>query len=89
MDAKGASPFESISSGDEGIKYLKKYFNITHFSTFSAFVGTISAHINLHKSLKHFTLVIFNIIDKFLIKMRILKGTCFFLIAKKQKIKVK
>jgi len=89
VDAKGASPFESISSGDESVKYLKKYFNIIYFSTFSSFVGTIAAHINLHKSLKHFTLKILNIIDKFLVKMGILKGTCFFLIAKKQKIKVK
>ena len=89
VDAKGASPFESISSGDESVKYLKKYFNIIHFSTFSAFVGTIAAHINLHSSIKKFTLKILNIIDKFLVKTRVLKGTCFFLIAIKQKIKVK
>lgn len=79
VDAKGASPFESISSGDESVKYLKKYFNITYFSTFSAFVGTIAAHINLRSSSKKFTLIILNIIDRFLIKMRVLKGTCFFL----------
>jgi 2-polyprenyl-3-methyl-5-hydroxy-6-metoxy-1,4-benzoquinol methylase len=89
VDAKGASPFESISSGDECVRSLKKYFNITHFSTFSAFVGTIAAHINLHKSLKHFILKILNIIDKFLVKIRVLKGTCFFLVAIKEKIKVK
>lgn len=89
VDAKGASPFESISSGDESVKYLKKYFNITHFSTFSAFVGTIAAHINLHSFLKNFTLKMLNFIDKFLVKTRVLKGTCFFLIAIKEKIKVK
>lgn len=83
VDAKGASPFESISSGDESVKYLKKYFNVTHFSTFSAFVGTIAAHINLHSSLKNFILKMLNIIDKVLIKIKVLKGTCFFLIAKK------
>ncbi|MBU2473024.1 class I SAM-dependent methyltransferase [Patescibacteria group bacterium] len=89
VDAKGASPFESISSGDKSVKYLKKYFNVTHFSTFSAFVGTIAAHISFNKFLKKLTLKMLNIIDRFLIKIGLLKGTCFFLIAIKQKIKVK
>lgn len=86
IDAKGASPFEGVS-GSESIEYLKTFFKLNYYTTYSAFIGSITAHIQLPLYLKFAFLKILNYFDIFLIKIGLLKGTSYFLVAKKLKLK--
>ncbi|MBU1084962.1 class I SAM-dependent methyltransferase [Patescibacteria group bacterium] len=85
VDAKGTSPFEGIS-GAESIEYLKSIFNINSFITYSAFIGSITAHIQLPLYIKLGFLKVLNSFDILLIKIGLLKGTSYFLLGKKLKI---
>lgn len=78
VDACGASPFEG-ASGKESVELLNKYFKLNNFYTFAAFVGTITAQLNSNKIVKLFILNSLNLLDLFLIKIGLLKGTSYYL----------
>lgn len=83
IDACGASPFEG-ASGKENLFYLNKYFKQSYYKTFAAFVGTIAAHLKIEQSLKFLLLTVLNFIDVLLIKIKVLRGTGYYLEFKKE-----
>lgn len=82
VDACGASPFEGVS-GDESVGYLIKNFRLLNYTTFAAFVGTISAHLKIFNLFKIFLLQLLNFLDVTLIKVKLIQGTGYYLVAKK------
>lgn len=82
VDACGASPFEG-ASGDESVSYLNKSFKQLSYKTFAAFVGTIAAHLKLKNYLKNLVLKTLNFFDVLLINTGLIKGTGYYLEAKK------
>lgn len=80
IDACGASPFEGIS-GAQSLDVIKTHFTVIYFQTFSSFVGSVSAHLSLNGLVKNYTLFILNLFDILLTKLRLLKGTCYYLVA--------
>lgn len=83
VNACGASPFEG-ASGKESIIYLNKNFHQNEFSSFSAFSGSIAAHLNLDNLLKKIVLKVLNFLDIFLIKIKFINGTNYYLEATKK-----
>jgi|GEM_PF-5082043 len=77
VDAKGSSPFESIT-GEEHLFYLKKYF-VFKYKTFAAFVGTISSHLKIKNAKKIILLKIINKLDILLINLGLVRGTIYYL----------
>jgi len=82
VDACGASPFEGVS-GDKSVYYLTKNFKLLSYTTFAAFVGTISAHINISNLFKMLLLQLLNFLDVVLTKAKLIQGTGYYLVAKK------
>ena len=82
VDACGASPFEGVS-GEESIFHLNNHFKKSSYKTFAAFVGTIAAHLKLPELLKLYCLKALNLLDKLLIEAKLIRGTGYYLVAKK------
>lgn len=83
IDAKDASPFESVT-GKESVDYFKKIFKVSRYTMFSAFIGSVSSHIQLPDIIKQGLLKFLNLLDVLLIKSGLSQGTCYFLVAKKE-----
>lgn len=83
MDAKDASPFESIS-GEESVNYLKDFFKIDYYTTYAAFIGVLTAKVRFLPMINILLLRMLNFIDVILIKLGILRGTVYFLVGKKR-----
>ena len=83
VDAKGASPFESIT-GEDHLFLLKKFFKCYYQQTFAAFIGTIVGHLKLQNPFKRYIITFFNYLDKFLIYIRLLQGTGYYLEGQKK-----
>jgi 2-polyprenyl-3-methyl-5-hydroxy-6-metoxy-1,4-benzoquinol methylase len=78
VDACGASPFEG-ASGEESVNLINKYFNLTKFTTFTAFVGAIATHLKMINTFKLPVLKIIDLLDKSLIKIGVVRGTAYYL----------
>lgn len=83
VDAKGSSPFESIT-GKEHLDLLKKVFKPDYYCTFAAFVGTIAGHLIMPDVFKKLVLIILNYFDKFFIKIKLINGSSYYLEAQKK-----
>jgi len=84
VDACGASPFEGVS-GEESVIYLKRSFKQLSYKSFAAFVGTVTAHLKLSNPFKKLLLKFLNFVDILLIQIGLLRGTIYYLAAKKDK----
>lgn len=83
VEAKGTSPFESIS-GEESLDSLKINFSIIEFYTFSGFIGASTSQIRIKSvKVKIFILKILNLLERFLVKINILRGAAYFFVGKK------
>lgn len=78
MDAKGASPFESVS-GEESVDYLKDFFKVGNYTTYAAFIGVLTAKVRFPPMINILLLRMLNFIDVIMIKLGILRGTVYFL----------
>lgn len=83
IDAKDASPFENVSGG-ESVMFLKRLFDTQYYTTYAAFIGVLTAKVNLPFVLKYPFLKLLNIIDTLLIELNVLQGTVYFLFGKKK-----
>jgi len=82
INASGASPFEGVS-GKESVVYLNKIFKQKTFTSFSAFTGSVTAHLNLGNDHKKIVLKTLNFLDSTLIKLGFIQGTNYYLEAQK------
>jgi len=82
VDACGSSPFEGVT-GQESVIYLMRIFKQLSYSSFAAFVGTVTAHLKLSNPFKKLLLRFLNFVDIFLIKIGLLRGTIYYLVVKK------
>lgn len=85
IEAKGTSPFESIS-GEQSLVSLLNNFETIQLVTFSAFIGSVASQIRLPNILKKSLLNVLNEFDRLLIKIKILRGTSYFFIGKKNSV---
>lgn len=78
VDACGASPFEGIS-GNNNLVYINQFFKVKKYKSFAAFVGTISSHLKMNALSKKRLLPFINFLDILMIKIKLLKGTAYYL----------
>ena len=77
IEAKGSSPFESVS-GEESLISLKNNFKQIELYTFSAFIGSLTSQVKLSKSKKIKFLNFMNKLENSLIKLGLIRGACYF-----------
>lgn len=82
IDSKDSSPFEG-ASGEQSLEKIKLLFPNHKVVTYSAFIGVITPRFNLTLLFKLPFLKILSLLDSFLIKANLLRGTVYYLVGYK------
>ncbi len=83
IDSKDSSPFEGIS-GEESFQKAIFFFPKNRKITYSAFIGAVTPRLNIPIDIvKYCLLKSLNFLDSLLIKIKIIKGTVYYLIGTK------